>query len=69
MILTLYEEPGGVMVNAKETVIVPIELQVRARGQILNRHFNSYPSNELITLAMRARKRYLKACDGGIETI
>lgn len=57
------------MVNAKEIVFILIELRVRAKGQILNRHFNSYPSHELITLAMRARKGYLKAWDGGIETI
>lgn len=57
------------MVNAKEIVFILIELRVRAKGQVLNRHFNRYPTHELITLAMRARKGYLKAWDGGMETI
>lgn len=41
------------MVNVKEIVFILMELRVRAKGQIRNRHFNRYPSHELITLAMR----------------
>lgn len=58
-----------IRMNKNETILLLIELRIRAKGQIFNRHLKNYPNNYPTAIVRKTRQGYGKMYNGGMKII